>query len=74
MSIIREMVIVGTGVVAFLYLVNPTMGIFELLPDTLPIVGNIDEAAMTLLLVNVLGYYGINLNRFQSTSQRLPRK
>jgi len=32
-------------VVAVIYVLNPTWGIFELLPDVLPGVGNLDEAA-----------------------------
>jgi hypothetical protein len=37
-----------------LYLLNPTAGLIEILPDVLPIVGNLDEAAATALLL-----YGI---------------
>ncbi len=31
--------------VAVVYLLNPTAGVFELIPDVLPGVGNLDEAA-----------------------------
>ncbi len=31
--------------VAVVYLLNPTAGLFELIPDVLPGVGNLDEAA-----------------------------
>jgi len=41
--------IAGAG--AVLYLLNPTAGLFELLPDVLPGVGNLDEAAATGLLI-----------------------
>lgn len=34
-----------------LYLVNPTAGVFELLPDNLPFVGNLDEALFTALFI-----------------------
>jgi uncharacterized membrane protein YkvA (DUF1232 family) len=34
-----------------LYLVNPGFGVFELLPDNLPLVGNLDEGAAAALLV-----------------------
>ena len=37
-----------------IYLLNPTAGLIELLPDVLPVVGNLDEAAATALLL-----YGI---------------
>ena len=39
----------GVGV-AGAYLLNPGAGVFELIPDTLPIVGHVDEAAMAALL------------------------
>ena len=48
------------GVLALLYLVNPTAGFFELLPDNLPLLGNLDEAGAVLLLTNVLTWYGFN--------------
>ena len=32
----------GLGL-GLLYLINPTMGLIELLPDNLPIVGNLDD-------------------------------
>jgi len=39
------------AVVGFIYLLNPTAGIFELLPDNLPIVGNLDEGASVLMIL-----------------------
>ena len=38
------------GFVGLVYLLNPSMGVFELLPDNLPIVGNLDEGIATLLI------------------------
>jgi hypothetical protein len=46
------------GALAFLYLMNPTFGVFEFLPDNLPLVGNIDEATATMVLLAVLRYFG----------------
>lgn len=34
-----------------IYIVNPTAGIIEFLPDALPIVGNLDEAGATALVL-----------------------
>ncbi len=34
-----------------LYLVNPGFGVFEFLPDNLPVIGNIDEGAATVLFL-----------------------
>lgn len=36
--------------IGFIYLLNPTAGILELIPDNLPIVGNLDEGAAALLV------------------------
>ena len=37
-----------------LYLLNPGMGVFEFLPDNLPIIGNIDETIAALILLRSL--------------------
>jgi hypothetical protein len=39
-----------------LYLTNPTAGLIELIPDTIPLFGNLDEAAATTMLVLGLQY------------------
>jgi len=38
------------SLLGFFYLLNPTAGILELLPDNLPWIGNIDEGAAALAL------------------------
>jgi hypothetical protein len=53
-----------TGLLAALYLINPTAGFFELLPDNIPFLGNLDEATATMILIAVLRYFGIDLTRF----------
>jgi len=40
--------------VGVVYILNPTLGVFEFLPDNLPIIGNLDEGLAYLLV-----YYGI---------------
>lgn len=60
---LQEMFVLGIAAVALLYLVNPTAGILELIPDNIPLVGNLDEAGAVLILTNVLAYYGLDLNR-----------
>jgi uncharacterized membrane protein YkvA (DUF1232 family) len=55
-------IIVGiVGVLAFLYLINPTAGLFEILPDNIPLIGNVDEVTATTLLLSSLAYFGIDL-------------
>lgn len=46
------------GALAFIYLLNPTAGIFELIPDNIPFVGNLDEATATMVLLAALRYFG----------------
>lgn len=53
----------GIGMIALLYLVNPTGGIVELLPDNLPLLGNLDEAGATAILLMVLSYWGMDVTR-----------
>ncbi|HVS17830.1 MAG TPA: hypothetical protein VMT18_04455 [Planctomycetota bacterium] len=43
-------------VLSLIYVLNPTMGVFELLPDNLPGVGNLDEAGATAILIFGLRY------------------
>ena len=42
------------SIVGCIYLLNPGAGILELLPDSLPLVGNLDEGAAALAI-----WYGI---------------
>ena len=43
--------IAGLGVV---YLLNPTGGVFELIPDLMPGIGNLDEAGATAAVIFAL--------------------
>jgi hypothetical protein len=38
---------------------NVGVGVVEFVPDHLPLVGNLDEATATFLLLNCLAYLGI---------------
>jgi len=37
-------------VIGMIYLLNPTAGLLELIPDTLPFVGNLDDATAAILV------------------------
>lgn len=50
--------------VSFVYLLNFTFGVVEL-PDNLPIVGNMDEAAAALLFFSGMRYFGVDLTLFR---------
>lgn len=38
------------AILGLIYVLNPTLGIFEFIPDNLPLVGNLDEGAAFLLM------------------------
>lgn len=38
------------SIIGIIYLLNPTAGLLELIPDNLPVVGNLDEGAAALLV------------------------
>lgn len=57
----KKIVVFCVGLLATLYILNPTAGLFEIIPDNLPLVGNLDEAAAVALLLMCLKYFGIDL-------------
>jgi hypothetical protein len=54
-------------VVGAIYLLNPTAGILELIPDITPFVGNLDEAGATALLL-----WGVQQLRQKDAALPLP--
>lgn len=67
----KKLLIAFAGLLAFIYLVNPTLGLFEFLPDNLPLVGNVDEATATMVLLGVLRYFGWDLTNLFSERKAL---
>lgn len=57
----KKITIFCLGLVALIYLLNPTAGFFELIPDNIPIIGNLDEVAAGALLLMCLRYFGYDL-------------
>lgn len=56
----KDILVVILLVISILYLINPGAGIFELIPDVVPVVGNLDEGLATTLLLSCLSYFGYN--------------
>ncbi|MBL7939843.1 MAG: DUF1232 domain-containing protein [Flavobacteriales bacterium] len=54
----KRFLVALAGILSALYLLNPTLGLFELLPDNIPFVGNIDEATATMVLLGAMRYFG----------------
>ncbi len=57
----KKLLVALIGVLSTIYILNPTAGFFELIPDNFPIVGNLDEAAATALLITCLAYFGLDI-------------
>ena len=57
----KKISIFGLGIFSLLYLLNPGAGIFELIPDNIPIIGNLDEVAAVALLLACLRFFGYDL-------------
>ncbi|MFA5828785.1 MAG: DUF1232 domain-containing protein [Candidatus Shapirobacteria bacterium] len=57
----KKLTMATIGVVSGLYLLNPGFGIFELIPDAVPFVGNLDEGTATFFLLSALAYFGIDV-------------
>jgi uncharacterized membrane protein YkvA (DUF1232 family) len=67
------MAIIGFGAFGALYLMFPTLGIFELIPDAIPVIGSLDEVGATILVLNTLAYYGIDFNRLYGRRNEPPQ-
>ena len=61
MQLIKSLFVLLLGAISALYLLNFGVGIVEFVPDNLPLVGNLDEATATFLLLNCLNYFGVNI-------------
>ncbi len=58
------------GILSVFYILNPGAGIFELIPDNIPFIGNLDEAGAVFILLACLRYFNIDLaNIFQRSRQ-----
>ena len=57
----KNLIVALIGIISAMYLFNFGIGIIELIPDNFPIIGNLDEAAATALLLSSLSYFGIDL-------------
>jgi uncharacterized membrane protein YkvA (DUF1232 family) len=61
---IKNVLVAVAGLLSLVYLVNPGAGVFELIPDNIPIVGNLDEAVACAIILAAFRYYGIDLTAF----------
>lgn len=52
----KNLIIIILMFLSIIYLVNPTLGLIEILPDNIPFVGNIDEGLASYILLSCIEY------------------
>lgn len=57
----KDFVVAVIALLSFLYLLNPTLGLFEFIPDAIPFIGNLDEGAAVYLILSALKYFGYDV-------------
>ncbi len=60
----KNFLVALAGLASLIYLINPTAGIIEIIPDNMPIIGNLDEGTAAAVLLAALRYYGVDLTGF----------
>lgn len=59
----KTLIVIFCMLISILYLINPTMGVIELIPDNIPLIGNLDEAGAAALLMMCLRYFGCDITK-----------
>jgi uncharacterized membrane protein YkvA (DUF1232 family) len=58
------------ALLSIVYLLNPTAGVFELLPDNIPFIGNVDEGLAAYVLYSAVEYLrGRQIGMFREKSR-----
>ncbi len=60
----KTILALGSILIGLIYILNPGFGLFELIPDSIPVIGNLDEAGAVLLILSGLRYLGLDLTRY----------
>jgi uncharacterized membrane protein YkvA (DUF1232 family) len=73
-SFMKSIVMFFTGIIGLIYIFNPTAGLFEIIPDNLPIIGNLDEAAAVMLVISALRYFGFDVTKMFKKDKKIDGK
>ena len=74
MSVLKDVYVLVLGVLGVVYVLNPGAGFLELIPDNLPVIGNLDEATAVVFIIAALRYYNIDLSNIFSRIDQLKAK
>jgi uncharacterized membrane protein YkvA (DUF1232 family) len=57
--------IIIAAILCGIYLLNPTAGFFELIPDNIPVIGNLDEGMAAYVVISAMAYLkGVDFGLF----------
>jgi len=73
-KIIEKLSVITAGIISACYLLNIGAGVIEVIPDVVPVFGNLDEAAAMTILLGVLAYFGFDVTRLFRGSGKAARK
>ena len=69
----RKLTAIALAILSIVYLINPTAGVFELLPDNIPFVGNVDEGLAAYVLFSSIEFLrGRPIGLFRNWRASLP--
>ena len=73
-TVLGTLVAVTVAIFCVVYMLNPTAGFFEFIPDSIPFIGNVDEGLIMLLFLACLKYLGIDIPLVKSSRNANPRQ
>lgn len=64
---IKNILVGLLALLSLIYLINPTAGILEFIPDNIPFIGNLDEGGAAYILYSCIEYFrGKQIGLFRS--------
>jgi uncharacterized membrane protein YkvA (DUF1232 family) len=70
----QDFVVIGTALFAILYIINPTAGFIELIPDNIPLIGNLDEAGAVFIIISALKYFGFEMPNIFKKEEKIKKE
>lgn len=68
----KKLFMILTVALSALYLIYPSLGIFEFIPDSIPVIGHLDEATAMMILLWALNYFGIDPTEWFKHDKKKP--